>query len=199
MRKPDTYEGLNQFLEITKKTYRRMLWNDQDTYVEIWCEKDALAGVLYDITAPWDVPLMVTRGYPSESFLHEAAEAIKEQSKEAYVYYFGDYDPSGVDIAESTERKLREFGAIFWYEVVAVNPWQIAEWNLPTRPTKKTDTRAKNWKGGSVELDAIPANRLREICRSVIELHIDKSQLEQTRKVEEEERKTLELFEASLK
>ena len=39
-------------------------------YVEIWLEKDALAGVLVDVTSRYDVPLMVTRGYPSMSFLH---------------------------------------------------------------------------------------------------------------------------------
>jgi hypothetical protein len=32
-------------------------------------------GVLYDVTEVWDVPLMVTCGYPSISFLHSAAEA----------------------------------------------------------------------------------------------------------------------------
>jgi hypothetical protein len=62
-------------------------------------EKDALSGVLYGVTSKYDVPLMVTRGYPSYSFLAQAAESIKEQGKPAYLYYFGDYDPSGVDIS----------------------------------------------------------------------------------------------------
>jgi len=35
-----------------------------------------LAGVLVEETFPWDVPLMVTRGYPSLSYIYEAAEAI---------------------------------------------------------------------------------------------------------------------------
>ena len=43
------------------------------------------------------VPFMVTRGYPSLSYLHEAAEAIAEQGRPAFLlYYFGDHDPSGV-------------------------------------------------------------------------------------------------------
>ena len=47
---------------------------------------------------PWGVPLMVTRGYASLSFLNSAAETIEAVAKAAYLYYFGDWDPSGVDI-----------------------------------------------------------------------------------------------------
>ena len=30
--------------------YRKALWNDADSYVEIWLEKDALSGVVYPVT-----------------------------------------------------------------------------------------------------------------------------------------------------
>ena len=50
---------------------------NQPDYVEIWLEKDALAGVVYTITERWDVPLYVTRGYPSLSYLYDAAEYLK--------------------------------------------------------------------------------------------------------------------------
>src|SRR5712691_12481787 len=73
MRKPRTFHSLRAMLEVTKETYRRALWDSQGSNVEIWLEKDALAGVLYEETETWDVPLMVTKGYPSVSYLHEAA------------------------------------------------------------------------------------------------------------------------------
>jgi hypothetical protein len=191
MRKPRTYQGLEQFLEITKQTYRRMLWADQDVYIEVWVEKDALAGVLYDVTAPWDVPLMVTRGYPSDSFLFDAAEVLKTKDKPTHIYYFGDRDPSGVNIADTTARKLREFGANFNFHWQAVTKDQIKRLNLPTRPTKKSDSRSKDWEGGSVELDAIPANILRGMVREVIESHIDPEIYSRTRQAEALERETL--------
>ena len=74
MRKPKTHSDLKSMLDLTATTYRRALWDNQEEYVEIWLEKDALSGVIFGITSRWDVPLMVTRGYPSLSFLHEAAE-----------------------------------------------------------------------------------------------------------------------------
>ncbi len=62
MRKPATYSNLEHAIQETAQFYRRRLWDDQGVYVEVWLEKDALAGVLYPITAQYDVPLMVTRG-----------------------------------------------------------------------------------------------------------------------------------------
>ncbi|WP_210417961.1 hypothetical protein, partial [Bythopirellula goksoeyrii] len=79
MRKPRTYSSLAGMLERTQQTYRRATWDNQDDYVEVWLEKEALAGVLYPITDRWDVPLMVTRGYPSVSYIYEAARTIEYQ------------------------------------------------------------------------------------------------------------------------
>jgi hypothetical protein len=66
-RKPTTYVGLDACLDATSKFYRRDLWAAMPVYVEVWCEKDALAGVLVEETAPYDVPLMVARGYSLDS------------------------------------------------------------------------------------------------------------------------------------
>jgi hypothetical protein len=62
IRKPITHSCIQAALENTVQTYRRDLWLNQDVYVEVWTEKDALAGVLLEETRKWDVPLMVSRG-----------------------------------------------------------------------------------------------------------------------------------------
>jgi hypothetical protein len=54
-----------------------------------------------------------------------------------------------------------------------VRPEQIVEWDLPTRPTKKTDSRSKSFEGESVEVDAIEPARLRQIVRECVERHVD--------------------------
>jgi hypothetical protein len=193
MRKPRTYSSLEQALSRTAETYRRALWDNQPVYVEVWLEKDALSGVLWQETASWDVPLMVTRGYPSLSFLHSAAEAIAAEEKPTYLYYFGDYDPSGLDITRAVEKGLREMapGAEIHFERVAVTAGQIAEWQLPTRPTKKTDTRSKGFAGESVEVDAIPPARLRQLVSDCITAHVDERALGVVRAAEASEREIL--------
>ena len=85
-------------------------------------------------TNPYDVPLMVAKGFSSETYLYEAAEAIADKDKPAYIYAFFDHDPSGKHSAKHIERKLREFapGAEIHFELVAVTEEQIEQWELPT-------------------------------------------------------------------
>jgi hypothetical protein len=193
MRKPQTYGSLQQMLDESITFYRRDLWANQPSYVEVWLEKDALSGVILPVTEEFDVPLMVTRGYASLSFLHNDAEAITAQGKPTFLYYLGDHDPSGVHIPKKIEQTLRELApeAEIRFEVIAVTREQIRRLKLPTRPTKKSDTRARDFKGRSVELDAIPARELRRLVRRCIEQHINHSLLETTERIEEEERATL--------
>ncbi|SPE42291.1 conserved hypothetical protein [Candidatus Sulfopaludibacter sp. SbA3] len=68
MRKPPSFSSLGDMLVESQQLYRRAMWDNQAAYVEIWLQKDALSGVLYQETAEFDVPLMVTRGYPSISY-----------------------------------------------------------------------------------------------------------------------------------
>ena len=137
---------------------------------------------------------MVARGYASLSFLHTAAEYIGRLSVPTFIYHFGDFDPSGVNAGEKIEETLREMAAAaeIHFERVAVTRTQIAEWDLPTRPTKTTDSRAKGFGAVSVELDAIEPDRLRQLVREVIERHLPEQQLAVLRTAEENERRAFE-------
>ena len=196
MRKPRSFSNPQDAIEETAAFYRKALWADQDSYVEIWLEKDALAGVLHPITAEFDVPLMVSRGYASLSFLHSAAEHIKRIGKPTFIYHLGDNDPSGVNAAHTIDISLREFApnAHITFERLAVLPEQIEAWSLPTRPTKKSDSRAKGFGDRSVELDAIEPDMLRSIVRGAIERHLPAHEFEVLKVAEESERKLLWTF-----
>ncbi|HEX8769861.1 MAG TPA: hypothetical protein VF711_03730 [Acidimicrobiales bacterium] len=193
MRRPRTYSSLSAMLDHTARTYRRALWDNQEAYVEVWLEKEALAGVLVDVTSEYDVPLMVTRGYSSLSFLHSAAEVIAAKGKPTWIYYFGDLDPSGLDIARAVESGIRGMApaAEVYFERVAVTREQVEGWDLPTRPTKGTDSRSRNFAGESVEVDAIPASTLRDLVADCIQRHIDTDALRQIETAEQLERDTL--------
>jgi hypothetical protein len=194
--KAKSYDGLGAYLQEGAASYRRAFWATQADYVEVWTEKDAIAGILAQETLEWDVPLVVVRGFVSETFAFEAADAIKEQNtrgKVAHVYYFGDWDPSGVSISEDIQRKLAGFGARLTFTRLAVTREQIEAWRLPTRPIKRGDTRAKSWEGGEcVEVDAIPARVLRQLCREAIERHADREAIDKLRQAEALERRTLQ-------
>lgn len=196
MRKGQSFSGMREALRLTAQTYRRALWNDQHVYVELWIEKDALAGVLMEETNPWDVPLMVSRGMSSITYLYNAAQAMADQQKPCYVYLFTDYDRSGFGIARQIEKRLREFApdADIHVERLAVTPEQIERWQLPTRPAKAKDEEHGWTGGGCVDLDAIPSHLLRQLAREAIEQHIDPEAFEVTRIAEEGERRWLDGF-----
>lgn len=141
----------------------------------------------------YDVPLMVARGYASLSFLHSAAEAIRNLDVPAHIYHLGDFDPSGVNAGEKIEQTLREMApdAEIHFERLAVTPAQIEAWHLPTRPTKATDSRARNFGNISVELDAIEPGTLREIVETAINRHLPQDQLRVLQEAERSEREML--------
>jgi hypothetical protein len=192
-RKPRTFSSVEQALQDTARFYRKSLWDAADCYVEIWLEKDALSGVVYPVTSIYDVPLMVARGYASLSFLYTAADYINDLDVPTYIYHLGDYDPSGVNAGEKIEQTLREMAtdAEIHFSRLAVTPEQIADWDLPTRPTKASDSRAKNFGEISVELDAIEPNQLRSLVQEAIEQHLPPEEFEVLKAAEASEREII--------
>jgi hypothetical protein len=193
MRKPTTHDSVEEALRNTARFYRKNLWLDADDYVEIWVEKDALAGVIYPITSLYDTPLMVTRGFSSETFAYEAIAARADDARPYCVYYLGDFDRAGRDGAKSLEEKLQRFadeeGINLVFVQIAVTERQIADLSLPTREPKRVSAADKKWPHDfACELDAIPPDRLRDLVEDHINLHLPQDKLEVLKAAEASER-----------
>jgi hypothetical protein len=193
IRKPTTWYDLDTMLDDASASYRRALWNDQAVDVHVFVEKDAISGVVMPVTERWDVGLGVLRGFASESFVYSVAESVRRTRWPVYFYQLGDHDPSGVDAWRDFQRKVTGFApdADLTFERLAVTQQQITEYALPTRPTKRTDSRAARFVGESVEVDAIPAPILRALVEAAITQHIDPEALRLTRIAEDSERTLL--------
>lgn len=200
---PDTYDGLGDFFERSRRFYRQDLWIRSPDYVEIWCEKDSIAGVLSSVTDEYAVPLLPARGYSSETFAYEAAEHMRESGKDCYVYYAGDLDPSGWDASRDLEQRLTGFFPGVVFKRLAVQPEDMA--SLQTRPTKKSDTRTKRFfrefgrDMPSAELEAMHPDELRRRVRQAIESHVDNGELEALRREEKAARETLDSLAVDLR
>jgi hypothetical protein len=191
--KAPSWDSVEDALDDAAVSYRRALWHDQNVYVEVWSEKEAISSIVSPITDAWDVPLMIARGFASESFLWTTAQTIRAARKPAVIYQLGDHDPSAWN---HIQRRLQDFApdVEITFERLAVTESQIVELDLPTRPTKITDSRAKTFDGESVEVDALPTRNLRDIVDTAITSWIDPVALHATRVAEESEREGLQLL-----
>jgi len=198
--KVNTWRDLEQFLEVLTKNYRREKWTSQTYNVEVWCEKDALAGVLEPITDEYETVLYPCRGYNSYSALLGAAKRMlraQRAGRQTVILYFGDYDPSGKDMLRDIRERLAEdFGVQVDLHEVALTLEQIEEYDLPPAMAKRSDTRAAKFieKYGdiAVELDALPPDVLQELVRDSIEGLWDKTVFESEADVQAEELEQLE-------
>lgn len=180
-------------VEAWMTNHRLDRWSNQPMYVEVWIEKKALQGVFEKPCDDMDVALGPCKGYPSLTFLNEAQERFEMaegRDQEVVILYFGDYDPSGVDIPRSIDENLSRMDNYYDYtvEVIALNPEQIRRWSLPPAPAKRTDSRARNWSGGVVELDAVEPRELQRLARNAIMEHFDPTLEEELREQEARER-----------
>jgi len=193
-RKPETWNSMEEYIYSIAKGYRRRLWQSQNLRIEIWLEKDALADVVVDVTAAWDVSLMVSRGQSSATFLHAAAKAAEQNYRAGggitRIYTLYDYDAGGERAARTIRRDLPKLAgeeAVVVHRL-AVTDSQVEDWDLPTRPAKGSDPEAAKWGDRpAVELDAIPPDRLKKLVEDAIISNIDSHQWEIERAIEAEE------------
>jgi len=179
----DSEEFIQASLEGFLKGYSRDLLQSQDKYIEIWIEKDALSSVFTKVAAPYTVPVVVCRGFSSATFLNDYRRRLRYHSssgKRPVMLYFGDFDPSGMEIFEAIKTGLGELGV--WsveFKRIALLREDIDKYKLPDSPNalKKTDTRAlkhiEAYGELAVELDALRPDILEDKIRSAIDAELD--------------------------
>jgi hypothetical protein len=191
----DRFADEDHFSAYAANIYRKDYWLESPVRVEVWVEKDAMAGKLKPVVRDeYGLDLYVSRGFASETYLQEAGAQIRSDGHPTYVYLLTDFDASGMGIAETVEDKLLEmaYPVDVFVERIAATPNQISEYGLITQPVTRSDTRACNFiqRFGTetVELDTIPASEIRRLVRDAIERHMDPRRLAFLRMVEQEER-----------
>ena len=194
-RRPRTvsmWNNLEEFASTAVQSYRRNVWQQQRMLVEVWLEKDALSGIFEEVLAPYGVTLNVGRGYDGWSSIQAAAQRYLAWHNIAIILYFGDFDPSGMDMLRSLEERLQFFGARPFIRKCAITQEDIERFNLPPNIPKTTDTRhdgfVAQWGTDCVELDALPVTVLQNRIQENVEVFMDMTALETAHATEEQER-----------
>ncbi len=175
-------EFLNRSLSRFLEQYKRDLWQTQDKYVEVWIEKDALSSVFTRVCSPLGISVVVCRGFSSVSFLYEfKSRLVKRNGREPVMLYFGDFDPSGMEMLEAMKTTLSDELGVNGLEFkrIALLKDDIFTHKLPHDPRalKKSDTRAKKHVEAygelAVELDALRPDILEQQIEDAIDSEMD--------------------------
>lgn len=191
---------------LDPELYERCLIQGQETYVEVWSEKEALFGILHRVTDDFCIRLASCRGFSSSTMAYEygakRAKPALQKGQKPVILFLSDFDPSGMDMLGVIQRKIeREVGVYgVVYERVALTPEQIEMFDLPHNPEalKAGDSRApkfiRQYGDYSVELDALHPKQLQKIARDAIESHVDTALMDEQREIESEDRERLAVF-----
>jgi hypothetical protein len=195
---PSQWNNIGDVVESALRAYRLPRWRGQENYVELWVEKQALAGVLAPIARRFHVTLMVNKGYSSASAMKESADrmiAAGDEGQPTILFYLGDHDPSGEDMVRDIRDRLIEFGAAVDVRKLALTMAQIRRWNPPPNPAKLTDSRAAAYiaRHGdqSWELDALPPRELNRLIEVAFREVVDASLMQAIVDQEEADKRRL--------
>lgn len=207
-----SFDSIQACVADAARNFTLPRWDDQDEYVELWCEKDALTSVIEPICAELFTPLMINKGYSSSSAMYDARNRIRRRAngRPATILYLGDFDPSGEDMVRDVRDRLHHFrlGSLT-VNKIALNPDQIKKWKCPPNPLKTdgagnlSDSRGAAFAAEhghrSYEVDAIPPRELQKLIKESIQDHMDLGKYQDVLEREDELTKRLTKAVAGIK
>lgn len=217
------WDNIRNLINSAIYSYRLPRWSDQENYVELYCEKQAMESVLKPVADKYHIYFGVNKGYSSASTMYDLSQRIKgkiSEGKKAVVLYLGDHDPSGLDMVRDIQKRITEFLIMgddpvdllpddddedgrFIVVPLALNMEQIKKYNPPPNPAKITDPRAKwyiNEHGRkSWELDALEPKVLMSLTEKGIKEFLDREKYDAWKEREDLEKQALVDFGKTLR
>ena len=188
---PLEFENIQERIQLALNNFRLQRWQDQEYYVELYCEKQAGETVLKPVAEKYHIYFGYNKGYSGASAMYDLAKRLQEKlenGKRLVVLYFGDHDPSGLDMVRDIKERLTEFltkgefQPTYIHELLEVIPValtteQVKKYNPPPNPAKFSDPRAAKYVSiyGKVswELDSLNPLELRKIAEAAIQKHLN--------------------------
>jgi hypothetical protein len=165
--------------------YTRCMAQKQENYIEVGIEKATLLHYVKPVTDTFCRRVVVCRGYNSVTFqtrfYDRATEAINA-AQQPIVLYFGDWDPSGVNMIYAAMQTLTEELDLYGvkYFRAGINPEHFQMIPANPVPIKSNDSRSRRfieqYGTTAYELDALLPEQLQKIVRDSIVAFTDTSE-----------------------
>jgi hypothetical protein len=192
------YDDPGDILSVAAKYYGLDTRATQDTYLEVWVEKEALLGVIEPICLQLDVTCLACRGYFSQSAMYAASrrfETAEDAGQKTVVLHLGDHDPSGLDMTRDLQERLQSFRTEAEVKRIALNMDQVHLYSPPPNFAKMTDTRSGDYvdKYGqqSWELDALDPKTITQLIEDAVGQHTDETKRQALIEMQESQKKGL--------
>ena len=205
------WETPEAILEAVADQFRLDKWANASHVVEVWVEKEALAGIVQTATNRVDTLAFPCRGYVSSSEIYTAAQRIVayiEDDREVTVLHLGDYDPSGADMSRDIYARLQQYVGThvgedvcldkLHFKRIALTMPQIRQYNPPPAMAKTEDSRygtfvAATGQNQTWELDALDPAVLVALIEDEVTALRDEDVWDQAVEEEKEHKRKLSL------
>jgi len=184
----DMREFVDSEMDNFLSGYSRCMAQKQENYIEIWIEKAALLHIVKPVADEFCRRMVVCRGFNSITFqtmfYDRALEAIG-MGQQPIVLYFGDWDPSGVNMIHAAMQTLTDELELYTvkYYRAGINPEHFEMIQANPVPIKPSDTRSgrfiKQYGETAYELDALHPEQLQKLVRTSIEAFTEMSEYDE--------------------
>jgi hypothetical protein len=152
------WETPDQIVDAAARGFRMDKWEGQPYRVEVWVEKEALAGVVGRAAEGEDVDWFACRGYSSSSAMWRAARRFLgywRVGQAVKILHLGDHDPSGIDMTRDVRERLELFLSVDW---VSENAHRFPSEALYTQYREVVEDLAGRVAGEPLEVRRIALN-----------------------------------------
>lgn len=145
------YGDVEVYLRKCLQDYRIPRTFNQPNHIEVWVERDPHRIFVQSLVQEYDIPVYVTGGYSSFSFVFESAKRIEmsaQRSGSPRILYFSDFSPASLNMFESQVSEISSHLSLTREEVdaimlrVGLEPEHLVKFNLPVldtlNPSQKT-------------------------------------------------------------
>ncbi|MFE2470262.1 hypothetical protein [Streptomyces mirabilis] len=138
---PPSWSNESAFVREMPEWFRLDRTQGQEVALYVAAEKDTLRQLLTSWLADLGLPVLVVRGFGSQSYVDVVRERTARDPRPAVLVYIGDFDCSGADIERDWVKRT---GCWDQVERVLLTYEQTIAYGLPAAEGKKDDPR---WPG----------------------------------------------------
>ncbi|MGW1364748.1 hypothetical protein ACWCQP_46000 [Streptomyces chartreusis] len=194
---PPSWPDTNAFVADMPGWFRLDRTRGQEWAVYVAAEKDTLRQLLTGWLAEYGIPVLVVRGFGSQSYADVVRERARSDPRPAVLLYIGDFDASGADIERDWVERTDCWERV---ERVLLTREQVRAYRLPPAEGKRDDPRWPAFarrhgfdldRPVQWEVEALEPAELKRLTLEAVDAYTDREVRAETMVMEQQQRARL--------